>query len=99
MATAGQQNALIIDAQQRIFNELCTAYRRSLDRGIPAEKIRNKLGLSEAFFREALANFRDASGARIVIFFEQNGIGLVGLGEAAESNMRDWRKKPSRRDA
>ncbi|HEU4387115.1 MAG TPA: hypothetical protein VFV34_04920 [Blastocatellia bacterium] len=84
----------VIEAQHKIFNKLCAAYRQSHQNPafrLRAEDVRNELDLSREVFREALEGFADPNGERIVVVFEQNGDRFISLGETAKSNLSDWR--------
>jgi len=92
MAQARNQQAIVVQAQYRIFNKLCIAYRRSRQApsfAIRAEDIRRELAIAENLFAEALDTFVDANGERIVEVFEQNGERYLSLGESAKINLSD----------
>ena len=87
-----QGRNIVVQAQYRIFNKLCIAYRRSRQDpsfAIHAEDSRRELAIPETVFVEALDSFVDANGERIVEVFEQNGERYLRLGESAKFNISD----------
>jgi hypothetical protein len=92
MAQTKTPHAIVVQAQYRIFNKLCIAYRRSRQDpsfAIRAEDIRRELAIAENVFAEALDTFVDANGERIVEVFEKNGERYLSLGESAKINLSD----------
>src|SRR5262245_12930050 len=93
------KQSTVVDAQYRIFNKLCIAYRRSHRDPIfrlRAEDVRKELALPQNVFVEAVDNFIDAIGIRIVLQFEQDGNKFITLGEIARSNISDENIPPTR---
>jgi len=92
MAEARNRQRIVLEAQYKIFNKLCVAYRRSGQNPafrIRAEDVRNELAIPENVFVEALDSFIDANGERIVEVFEQNGERYLSLGDSTIFNLSD----------
>ena len=93
------ERSTVLEAQQRIFNKLCIAYRHSGQRPdfrVRAEDVRNELALPQRIFVEAMDNFIDARGVEIIL--QQDGNKFITLGETARSNISDQditSKKPT----
>lgn len=90
--TKSQYQVVVFDAQQKIFNKLCAAYRHSRqnpDFSVRAEDVRIEFGIPPEIFVKALANFVDASGETIVEVFDQQGENYLRLGEVARFNLND----------
>jgi len=52
--------ATVLAAKQKILNKLCTIYMQSKDSSyIPADKLRQELGIPESVFAEAMKSFAD----------------------------------------
>lgn len=87
------QSVFVFQAQQKIFNKLCIAYRRSRERAdstLRAEDVRCELSLRESVFTEALNGFVDAAGERIVEEFIRDGQRHLRLGDCTRFNLSDW---------
>jgi hypothetical protein len=83
----------LYETQQRIFNELCAAFRRSRQNPgfrLLIENVRVELNIPVSLFAEALESFSDAAGEPIVVVIEHHGERYVTLGESAKSNVSDW---------
>jgi hypothetical protein len=83
---------IVLQAQYKIFDKLCIAYRRSRQDpafAIRAEDVRRELAIGENVFAEALDGFIDASGKRIVEVFDRNGERYLSLGDSAKFNLSD----------
>jgi hypothetical protein len=92
MAQARNPEQEVLQAQHKIFNKLCMAYRRSRQNPafrVRAEDVRNELGIPEKVFVEALDSFVDVSGERIVEVFEQTGERYLRLGDSTRFNLSD----------
>jgi hypothetical protein len=92
MAQARNPQQIVLQAQHKIFNKLCIAYRRSRQNiafSIRAEDVRNELAIPEKVFVEALDSFIDANGERIIEVFEQDGERYLSLGDSAKFNLSD----------
>lgn len=92
MAQARNPQQIVLQAQYKIFNKLCMAYRRSRQKAafrIRAEDVRNELAIPENVFADALDSFIDANGERIVEVFEQNRERYLRLGESSIFNLSD----------
>jgi hypothetical protein len=84
--------ALISQAQQKIFNQLCVAYRRARQNpsfSVYADELRRELALPETVFAEALAGFVDAAGEKIVEISVRDGERRLTLGNSARFNLTD----------
>jgi uncharacterized protein YvpB len=80
------------EAQHKIFNKLCIAYRRSRqnpESGIRADHFRIELDIPENVFAEALETFVDANAEMIVEVYENNSERYVRLGKLARYNCSD----------
>ena len=80
------------EAQHKIFNKLCIAYRRSRqdpEFGIRADDLRIDLDIPEHVFVEALDTFIDANAEMIVEVYENKGERYVRLGQTARYNCSD----------
>lgn len=96
LAMNAQRRALY-EAQQRIFNKLCAAFRRSRqdpEFHLLSEDVRSELNIPLSIFNEALERFNDAAGDPIVIVIEDRGERYIMLGESAKSNVSDWVATP-----
>jgi hypothetical protein len=92
MAQARNPQQIVLQAQHKIFNKLCMAYRRSRQNPafcIRAEDVRNELAIPEKVFVEVLDSFVDANGEKIVEVFEQTGERYLTLGESTGFNLSD----------
>ena len=91
------QRRALYEAQQRIFNKLCAAFRRSHQNPefrLLTETVRAELNIPLNLFTEALESFSDACGKPIVVAIEHNGKRYITLGESAKSNVSDWPDTP-----
>jgi hypothetical protein len=82
----------VLEARHKIFNQLCTAYRRSAqdpDFGLRAYDVMVELAIPLSLFAEALDGFADVNGELIVEMFERNGERYIRLGETAKYNCSD----------
>ena len=80
------------EARHKVYNELCTAYRRSgqdTDFGLRADDVIGDLAIPRNVFAEALDGFADVKGELIVEMFERNGERYIRLGETAKYNCGD----------
>ena len=80
------------EARHKIFNKLCSAYRRSgqdPDFGLRADDLIRDLAIPRNVFAEALDGFADVRGELIVEMFERNGERYIRLGETAKYNCSD----------
>jgi len=80
------------EARHKVYNELCTAYRRSgqdADFGLRADDVIGDLAIPRNVFAEALDGFADVRGELIVEMFERNGERYIRLGETAKYNCSD----------
>ena len=80
------------EAQYKIFNKLCIAYRRSRQDpgfGVRADDLKGELAIPEAVFAEALDTFVDSNAEMIVEVYESNGERYVRLGKLARYNCSD----------
>ena len=80
------------EAQHRIFNKLCIAYRRSRkdpEFGVRAHDLRRELVIPQNVFAEALDTFIDADAKMIVEVYENKGERYVRLGQTARYNCND----------
>ena len=92
MAQARNLQQIVLQAQHKIFNKLCIAYRRSRQNPafrIRAEDVRIELAIPENVFDEALESFIDVTGERIVEVFEENGERYLTLGDSTIFNLSD----------
>jgi hypothetical protein len=92
----------VFEAQQRIFNLLCAAFRRSdhnAEFRLKIDDVKRQLDLPENIFTEALKKFAGSIGEHTVILFEQNGVRYVTLGESAKFNVSDWVYVPRPEDS
>src|SRR5262249_55031594 len=92
----------VFEAQQRIFNLLCVAFRRSDQNAefrLKIEDVKRQLGLPENIFTEALKKFASSTGEQTMILFEQNGVRYITLGESARFNVSDWLYVPQPDDS
>jgi hypothetical protein len=92
MAQARNPQQIVLEAQHKIFNKLCMAYRRSRQNPafrIRAEDVRIELAIPENVFDEALESFIDVTGERIVEVFEQTGERYLRLGDSTRFNLSD----------
>jgi hypothetical protein len=83
----------VFEAQERIFNTLCAAFRRSGENSefrLSINDVRTELDLPASIFAEALEKFAYSIGEHTVIVVEQNGQRYITLGESAKSNVSDW---------
>ena len=91
MAQASDRHQyFVLQAQQKIFNKLCIAYRRSHQDSafsVMAEDLRRELTIPEAIFAEALESFVDATGERIVEVIERDGKRYLKPGVTTRSNL------------
>ena len=81
-----------LEARRKIFNKLCSAYRRSgqdPNFGLLAYDIIGELAIPRNVFAEALDGFADIRGELIVEMFERNGERYIRLGETAKYNSSD----------
>ena len=77
----------VVSAKQKIFNKLCTVYRRHGEsRFIPADELRRELGIPENVFTEALKSFTNAENQMAVEVIESEGRAALRLG----AFMRDF---------
>jgi len=82
----------VLEARHKIFNQLCTAYRRSAqdpDFGLRAYDVMVELTIPLSLFAEALDGFVDVNGELIVEMFERNGERYIRLGETSKYNCSD----------
>ena len=82
----------VLEARHKIFNQLCTAYRRSAqdpDFGLRAYDVMVELAIPLNLFAEALDGFADVNGELIVEMFERKGERYIRLGETGKYNCRD----------
>jgi hypothetical protein len=80
------------EAQNKIFIQLCIAYRRSRqdpEFGVRADDLRRDLAIAENVFAEALDTFIDADAEMIVEVYDNNGEKYVRLGQTARYNCSD----------
>jgi hypothetical protein len=92
MAQRRSNEILVLEARHKIFNQLCTAYRRSPqdpDFGLRAYDVMVELAIPLSLFAEALDGFADVNGELIVEMFERNGERYIRLGETAKYNCSD----------
>jgi len=90
-ATKSAQIA-VREAQHKIFNKLCIAYRRSRQDpkfGVRADDLRRELVIPEKVFAEALDTFIDVNAEMIVEVYENKGERYLRLGESARYNCND----------
>ena len=83
----------VYEARQRIFNYLCSAFRRSRENPgfrLLLENVKTDLKIPQGTLTEALETFCDAAGQYIVIVLEHNGRRYLTLGESAKVNLSDW---------
>jgi hypothetical protein len=91
----------VFEAQQRIFNLLCAAFRRSDQNAefrLKIDDVKSQLGLPGNIFTEALEKFAGSIGEHTVTLFEQNGVRYITLGESAKFNVSDWLYVPQAED-
>jgi hypothetical protein len=82
----------ILQARHKIFNKLCSAYRRAgqdPNFGLRAYDVMVELAIPRNVFAEALDGFADVRGELIVEMFERNGERYIRLGEIAKYNCSD----------
>jgi hypothetical protein len=82
----------VLEARHKIFNNLCSAYRRSRQDpnfGLRAHDVMMELAIPRSVFAEALDGFADVNGELIVEMFERNGERYIRLGETAKYNCSD----------
>jgi hypothetical protein len=82
----------VLEARRKIFNKLCSAYRRSgqdPNFGVPAQNVMVELAIPRNVFAEALDGFADVAGELIVEMFERKGERYIRLGETAKYNCSD----------
>jgi hypothetical protein len=92
MAQRRSNEISVLEARRKIFNQLCTAYRRSAqdpDFGLRAYDVMVELAIPLSLFAEALDGFADVNGELIVEMFERNGERYIRLGETAKYNCSD----------
>ena len=92
MAQRRSNEISVLEARHKIFNQLCTAYRRSAqdpDFGLRAYDVMVELAIPLSLFAEALDGFVDVNGELIVVMFERNGERYIRLGETAKYNCGD----------
>ena len=80
----------VLEARHKIFNRLCSAYRRAgqdPDFGLRGYDVMVELAIPRNVFAEALDGFADARGELIV--FECDGERYIRLGETAKYNCSD----------
>ena len=83
----------VYEAQQKIFNILCTVFRRCGENPeflFLVDDLRAELDIPPDIFAEALEKFADSTGQNIVIPVEQNENRYITLCESAKSNVSDW---------
>jgi hypothetical protein len=83
----------VCEAQQKIFNVLCTAFRHSGENPeflFLVDDLRAEVDIPPDIFAEALEKFADSPGENIVIPVEQKENRYITLGESAKSNISDW---------
>ena len=83
----------VSEAQERIFNILCAAFRRSGENPefrLLIDDVKTELDLPASIFTEALEKFAYSMGEHTVIVVEQNGQRYITFGESAKSNVSDW---------
>jgi hypothetical protein len=83
----------VFAAQERIFNILCAAFRRSGENPefrLSIDHVRTELDLPASIFAEALEKFAYSMPEHTVIVVEQNAQRYITLGESAKSNVSDW---------
>ena len=89
----------VFEAQERIFNVLCAAFRRSGENPefrLLIDDVRTELDLPTSIFAKALEKFAYPMGEHTVVVVEQNGQRYITLGESAKSNVSDWIYVPRR---
>ena len=82
----------VLEARRKIFNQLCTAYRRSAqdpDFGLRGYDVMVELAIPRNVFAEALDGFADVNGELIVEMFERKGERYIRLGQTAKYNCTD----------
>ena len=82
----------VLEAPHKIFNKLCSSYRRSgqdPDFGLLGYDVMVELDIPRNVFAEALDGFADVRGELIVEMFERNGERYIRLGETAKYNCGD----------
>ena len=92
MAQRRSNEISVLEARHKIFNQLCTAYRRSAqdpDFGLRAYDVMVELAIPRNVFAEALDGFVDVNGELIVEMFERDGERYIRLGETAKYNCSD----------
>ena len=80
------------EAQHKIFNKLCIAYRRSRqdpEFAVRADDLRRDLAIPENVFAEALDTFIDADAKMMIEVYENKGERYVRLGQTARYNCSD----------
>ena len=86
MARRRSNEISVLEARHKIFNQLCTAYRRSAQDpvfGLRAYDVMVELTRPLSLFAEALDGFVDVNGELIVEMFERKGERYIRLGETA----------------
>ena len=89
----------VFEAQERIFNILCAAFRRSGENPefrLLIDDVRTEVDLPASIFGEALEKFAHSMPEHTVVVVEQNGQRYITLGESAKSNVSDWIYVPRR---
>ena len=72
----------VLEARHKIFNRLCSAYRRAgqdPDFGLRGYDVMVELAIPRSVFAEALDGFADARGELIVVMFERDGRDIFDL--------------------
>jgi hypothetical protein len=83
----------ILLAKHRIFNRLCTGYRRSYQNphfGIRADDLRKELSIPKDIFAIALDAFINTENQVAVEIFQREGERYLRLGGSARDNCNDW---------
>jgi len=80
----------IIVARNRIFNRLCTVYRRSKDPAfVSAADLKRELAIPEDVFAGVLSSFIHSDTPKAVEVFDKGGETFVQLAESARHNCSD----------
>ena len=93
MAQSRSTEISLLAARHKIFNKLCSAYRRSGQNpnfGLLAYDVMVDLAIPLNVFGEALDGFADVRGELIVEMFQRKGERYIRLGQTAKYNCSDW---------
>ena len=89
--TQHSPKATVLSAKQKILKKLCTVYIRSKDSSfIPADKLRQELGIPEPVFAEAMKSFTDTEEQMAVEVIESRGGMDLRLAESMRNLCSDW---------